>query len=186
MALTPATPREPLHRRRIELQGYRRVDGLFDIEASLVDNKFTDMITATNRCVRAGADVHHMLLRLVVNAELQIVAVEAQTLAAPYGVCAEAPHTLQCLVGLRIGPGWTRAVRERLSGAQGCTHLRELLGPMATVAVQTLSALRQQQVPLGSPEHLQAKRDSCYGYASEHAVNLSPQALHHTPWTGRP
>ena len=33
MPLSPPVEREALHRRAIELNGYRRTDGLFDIEA---------------------------------------------------------------------------------------------------------------------------------------------------------
>ena len=40
--------------------------------------------------------------------------------------------------GLRVGPGWRRAVRARLGGVQGCTHPVELLGPLATTAYQTV------------------------------------------------
>lgn len=175
--------RVPLHSRRIDMKGFRRSDGLYDIEASLVDTKSHDMHTATGRKVVAGTDVHCMLLRLVVDRELQIVEVEADTLAAPYGVCMKAPASLQALVGLRIGPGWARAVRERLTGARGCTHMRELLGPLATAAFQTLSEVRQQRLPMGSQERLLAKRDSCLAYAAEHAQDAAAQPLHYTPWS---
>ena len=35
-------------------------------------------------------------------------------------------------------PSWRRAIRERLGGVEGCTHLVELLGPLATTAYQTI------------------------------------------------
>jgi len=44
------------------------------------------------------------------------------------------------LVGNKIGPGWIRKTRELLGGIEGCTHLVELLGPMATVAFQTTAS----------------------------------------------
>lgn len=183
MDASATVTRAPLHRRRIDMQGYRRSDGLYDIEASLVDTKSHTMHTATGRKLAAGTDLHCMLLRLVVDDGLQIRAVEADTLAAPYGVCITAPQTLQRLVGLRIGSGWMRAVRERLAGAQGCTHLRELLGPLATVAILTLSELRQQRLPMGTAERLQAKMDSCLAYAAGHAQDATAQPLHYTPWS---
>ena len=37
MPLTPPVPRERLHTRNIVCDGYRRGDGLFDIEARLVE-----------------------------------------------------------------------------------------------------------------------------------------------------
>ena len=39
MPLTEPVARELLHLRDIELRGYRRADGLFDIEATLQDTK---------------------------------------------------------------------------------------------------------------------------------------------------
>ena len=46
------------------------------------------------------------------------------------------------LEGLRIGRGFLKAANERVGGTVGCTHLRELLQQMATVAFQTLYAKR--------------------------------------------
>ena len=37
--LDPTTAREPLHRRSIEIHGYKRDDGLYDVEGHLVDTK---------------------------------------------------------------------------------------------------------------------------------------------------
>ena len=42
--------------------------------------------------------------------------------------------------GLRIGSGFHREVRARLGGVHGCTHIIELLGPVATTAFQTMSS----------------------------------------------
>jgi hypothetical protein len=39
MPLSPPVSREELHTRAITLHGYRRDDGLFDIEAHLIDTK---------------------------------------------------------------------------------------------------------------------------------------------------
>ena len=39
MPLPDPVPREPLHTRRVECRGYRRADGLWDIEGHLVDTK---------------------------------------------------------------------------------------------------------------------------------------------------
>ena len=39
MPLTPPVPRERLHTRSVVGDGYRRSDGMFDLEARLVDTK---------------------------------------------------------------------------------------------------------------------------------------------------
>jgi hypothetical protein len=166
MPLPPASPREEMHLRRIELRGFRRADGLFDIEARMDDTKQEPLRLDNGRVVPPAEPVHEMAVRLVVDADLRVVDVMACTDAAPYGVCREAPGTLDVIKGLRIGPGWSRAVRERLSGHRGCTHHTELLGPLATVAFQTLWQVRRAKAQAGNGLGKPAKIDSCYAYAS--------------------
>ena len=69
--------------------------------------------------------------------EDEIVDVEAVTDKSPYQLCGGIAPDFKKLIGLRIGGGFNRAVRERLGGVHGCTHLVELLGPVATTAFQT-------------------------------------------------
>lgn len=162
MALPLTVEREELHHRSIEMRGYRRSDGLFDIEARLIDRKTEEMRNTLGQRTPAGAAIHHMQLRLVVNEELLVVDVAACTLSAPYAQCPEATLSLQRLKGLRIGAGWSRAVRERLAGALGCTHLTELLAPLATVVYQSLWPVRQAKATRPT-----LRLDSCHAYASE-------------------
>ena len=49
MPLPPSVPREELHLRRIELRGYRRQDGRYDIEARMVDTKTSELTLADGR-----------------------------------------------------------------------------------------------------------------------------------------
>jgi hypothetical protein len=164
MSLPVPETRHELHRRSIDLRGFRRADGLYDIEARLVDTKTEDLAVGGGRVVRSGEAVHDMAVRLVVDADLNVKQVFAATEAAPHAICPAASGTLQCLVGLRIGPGWSKAVRERLAGRHGCTHLTELLKPLATVAYQTLWNVRDAR-PLDAAAK-PAKVDSCYAYSS--------------------
>jgi hypothetical protein len=75
----------------------------------------------------------------------EIRAVEAVTDHAPFGVCREVTPNFQRLVGLKIGLGWRRAVQSRVGGIEGCTHIVELLGPVATTAFQTIFPLRARE-----------------------------------------
>ena len=170
MPLPPSVQRDELHLRRIELRGFRRGDGLFDVEARMVDTKTHELALADGRVVPAGEPIHDMSIRLVVDEDLGVIDIVACTDASPFGICPEATETLQSLKGLRIAAGWTAAVRQRLAGRNGCTHLTELLTPLATVAFQTLSQVRQ-----GKPAPVDAngkprKIDSCYAYASDREV----------------
>jgi hypothetical protein len=167
MPLPAPVARLELHLRTIDLRGFHRDDGLYDIEASLVDVKAEDYTVDSGRIIRRGESLHDMAIRLVVDDDLNVKEVFAATDAAPYPICPAAAGTLLCLVGLRIGPGWSRAVRERLAGRQGCTHLTELLKPLATVAIQTLSGLRKSRPDQANGAGKPAKIDSCYAYSAE-------------------
>ena len=140
----PKAAREPLHHRRIEIDGYKRADGLFDIEGRLVDTKSYDFKLAAG-VRRAGEPVHAMWLRLTIDRNLVIVDAEAAMDAVPYAShCGEiAPHYRK-LVGIAIRPGYQRKLKELFGDVRGCTHLSELAGALATAAFQTLAGQRVQ------------------------------------------
>ena len=81
---------------------------------------------------------HHMKVRLTITHDLMITAAEAVTIAGPYAVCPIANDVFANLVGIQIGPGWRRKVSAAIGGNHGCTHITELMGPVATIAYQTL------------------------------------------------
>jgi hypothetical protein len=137
MPLSPPQPRELQHTRAITIHGYQRADGLYDIEAELVDTKTYGFPNHHRGYVAPGDKLHHMLLRLTINNDMDIVTAEAATEAGPYLMCPAAAPNFSRLAGLRIGKGFLRAAAERVGGTQGCTHLRELLQQMGTTAFQT-------------------------------------------------
>ena len=170
MPLPPPAPRDELHLRRIELRGYRRHDGLYDIEARMVDTKTRELTLGDGRIVPLGDPVHDMSIRLVVDEDLNVIDIVASTDASPFDICGEATSTLQSMKGLRIAAGWSAAIRQRLAGRNGCTHLTELLAPLATVAFQTLSDVRQAKPTPVDANGKPRKIDSCYAYASDREV----------------
>lgn len=145
MPLSIPTDREPTHTRRVTCQGYRRADGLFDIEGHLTDVKSYAVPNEFRGTIEPGEPIHDMWLRLTVDEDFHVVAVEAVTDAGPFEVCPAITPNFGRLVGLTIGPGWRRKVQERLGGAEGCTHLVELLGPLATTAYQTMFGERSRR-----------------------------------------
>ena len=176
MPLSDPAERELLHLRDIELRGFRRADGLFDVEARLTDTKTYGFGNADRGWIDPGTPLHGMKARMTVDDTMLIVAFEAVTEHGPYAICPAAAPNFGRLAGLRIGPGFLRAAAERVGGVQGCTHLRELLQPMATVAFQTLSAVRQ---PRRAEQEAQAAKPSvakpallntCLAYASDGSV----------------
>lgn len=163
----PAVPREELHFRRIDMRAFRRADGLFEVEGSVVDRKPFDFQAGPEaNFIPAAQPAHDLGVRLVFDETLLVHEVYTFSAAYPYRECPGGGAALQSLRGLRMSGGWTREVRSRVGGAYGCTHLMELLTPMATAAYQAVAPLRQHL-----PERLDAdgrpvKIDSCYAYGA--------------------
>lgn len=136
--------RRHMQTRRITCEGYQRDDGLYEVEAVLVDTKPYAVIVGDREEIPASEPFHEMRLRIVVDAALLIREAQAQTVHGPYSDCAEINPAYRALVGLTLGAGFMREVRNRLGGAAGCTHLNELLGPAVTTAMQTVWHVRDQ------------------------------------------
>lgn len=137
----PSSPadRQLKHRRQIDVQVFVRDDGLWEAEARLSDVKTHDSALATG--VRAaGQPIHDLMLRLVVDRELNILAAGAESLAVPYpGHCDHHGDTYGRLAGLNLLRGFRDAARERLGGSLGCTHLTELAQVLPTAVVQAMA-----------------------------------------------
>ena len=157
-----------MHQRRVECRGYLRDDGFWDIEGHLVDTKPFDVSNPDRGgSVRAGEPLHEMWIRLTVDTDLVVQQVEAQTDFGPYNVCGDITGNFKALVGLRIAPGWTLKTRSLLGGVKGCTHLVELLGPIATTAFQTIYPVRAQRDEARESQHRPPMLDSCHAYRSD-------------------
>ena len=137
MSLSPPAARQLLHTRKIVCEGYEREDGLYDIEASLVDTKAFAFEHTRRGHLAAGTPVHDMQLRLTVDKDRVVRDIEVVTNSAPYLDCFTVAPPYKALIGASLSSGWRRAVNEAVGGTKACTHLRELLMPAATVAFQT-------------------------------------------------
>lgn len=168
MPLSSPAPREKLHRRDLTCRGYRREDGLWDIEGHLVDTKTYPFSNRHRGEVEAGEPVHEMWLRLTIDEDMIIHRAEAVTDFGPFAICPDIVDRFRHLEGLRIGPGWTREVNGRVGGVNGCTHLVELLRPIATTAFQTLVAARSKRQP--DPDRRPVWLDTCHAHASDGVI----------------
>ena len=172
--LSPAVPREAVHKRQINCNGFVREDGLYDIEAELTDHKTYAFPSDFRGTVTPDLPVHHMVLRITINKDRVIQHAEAITITGPYAICPTANAVFSNLVGLQIGPGWRRKVQAAIGGRHGCTHITELLGPVATIAYQTLygeEARQARQTDTMTDQDKQSSRaqlaNSCVGYADD-------------------
>ena len=167
MSLSKPVQREQKHHRNIDIKGYTRNDGLWDIEAHLIDSKSYTFNNAHRGYIAAGEALHEMWLRLTVDENLVIKDIEAVTSHGPFTICPDATQNFKCLIGETIKTGWTKRTRQLLGGVKGCTHLVELLGPIATVAFQTVYGGNQQNRQSGDKPLL---LNSCYAFAENGAV----------------
>jgi hypothetical protein len=154
MPLSPPAEREHLHTRAIEINGFRRTDGLYDIEAHLTDSKSFGQTNYDRGYIEAGEPIHDMWLRLTVDDRMLIVKAEAVSERTPYLMCPRAAPNFASLEGLTIKAGFLRDANHRVGGAAGCTHLRELLQQMATTAFQAInpSKVKQEMAATREPE----------------------------------
>ncbi len=135
----PSSRRALKHTRIIQFQGFAREDGLWDIDASITDVKTGEVRLASG--VRPpNTPLHDLSLRLTVDTRLTIVSVEAVSDAVPYpGHCDTIAPAYQLLVGLNLMQRFRAAVKERVGGIAGCTHLTELAQVLPTAAMQALA-----------------------------------------------
>ncbi|MEP6679752.1 MAG: DUF2889 domain-containing protein [Betaproteobacteria bacterium] len=142
---SPNVSRARLHSRRVTYEGYRRDDGLFDIDAHMTDTKDGDFALLTG--VRpAGEPVHDMYVRVTIDRSFVIVAIEARTDRMPYpGACDRIGPDYGRLVGANLVKGFRKTLHDAMGGVHGCTHLTELLGYLPTAAVQTFAGLRSRE-----------------------------------------
>lgn len=140
--LPPAVRRTHVHTRTAVYRGYRREDGLWDIEAEMTDAKTYAHETSDRGPLQPGDPVHRMAIRLTVDDTMKISDVAVAMPAAPFAECQQAKPPMSRLIGRTLGPGWRKAIQEELGGVQGCTHFRELLFNMATAAYQTIPLYR--------------------------------------------
>ncbi len=140
MPLPAAQPRTPMHTRRVEYRGFLREDGLWDIEGELHDSKPHAFEIEGEGEWAPGQPVHHMQVRLTIDDAMVVRDVAVSMDAHPHRPCPEAMPPMQALIGEILGRGWRRTIERHLGGTVGCTHLRELLFNLATVAFQTRSS----------------------------------------------
>jgi hypothetical protein len=163
-----ATTRREIHLRRIEMRGYELPDGRVEIDGRVVDTKPHDFTPPTGeRTVPAGQPIHDLGVRMVIDRDMKVVDIETSSDSTPYATCVEGGRALQTMVGARVGPGWSTEVKRRLAGAASCTHLMELLLPMATAAYQALSVVRLAQPDVLDAAGRPVKIDSCYGFRAD-------------------
>jgi len=168
--------RRLMHTRSVECNGFLRDDGLWEVEARLVDTKpFAQAADRYRGELKRGDPVHDIRLRLVVDDNMTIHEAAATMRATPYPTCIEVEPVLGRLVGENIGKGWREVFRRKIDRLDGCTHLSELFGPAVTTLFQTMSygrdpggreTLENQQISGQRPFFI----DGCHSWRTDGPV----------------
>ena len=167
--LSTPEARSLLHKRSVDCYGYLRDDGLYDIEGHLIDVKTYTVEELDRGPIPPGEPIHEMWLRLTIDNAMEIVEVEAKTVWSPYSICSEITPNFKKLKGIAIRPGFILKTRQLLGGINGCTHLVELLGPIATTAFQTVypHRARKKNNKKKVTGHKPALLNSCHAWSDQ-------------------
>jgi hypothetical protein len=173
--LPAPAPREAVHMRSIVCRSYRRDDGMLDIDARFIDTRPFAYDSEFRGACAPGSALHNMQLRLTVDRERYIHALVSAMPGTPYDTCVGVNPNFQRLVGVSIGRGFRKALRERLGGVEGCTHMLALLDAMAAAAVQAFASIAHAPRKPGQSEpvriwRLEALVDTCHSYRSDGPV----------------
>lgn len=179
MALISSVKRTKLHHRSIQCEGFKREDGLWDIEAHLTDQRSYDCSYDPEHRggkIHVGDNVHNMRVRLTLDLDFLIHDAAAISDETPFPICFQAAKVMSRLIGLRMGKGWLKEVRERISTEVSCTHLIDLLTPIANTAYQTMHTALEERAEQRKREDQNFTRkklailDTCIALASDGEV----------------
>ena len=175
MPLPEPTARKHIHTRAIDYRGFEREDGLWDIEAHMTDKKTYQFSNSWRGDILIGEPLHEMLLRVTIDDKFVIQDVMAATEHSPYEMCPNITSAYSSVIGIQMGAGWRKKIRLKVGGVQGCTHLTELLFPMATVAMQTIGPVlnnrkNKADLDVGASDKRPAVLNTCHAWSTDSPV----------------
>ena len=167
MPLPPATDeRTRKHKRSITFEGFKRNDGLWDIEARLVDVKDQDFNLRVGMR-KSGEPIHDISVRVTIDSAMNVVDVVACADYTPFmGVCEQILPDYRKIIGLNLFKGFLKSVKALFGDVRGCAHLSELLMAIPTAAFQTFAG----EVKHGEQEKKPFHLDRCHALSTDSEV----------------
>jgi hypothetical protein len=140
MPLPPATvSRARKHQRSITFEGFRRDDGLWDIEGRLIDAKDKDL-DLPRGVRRRGEPIHDIGVRVTIDRAMTVVDIAVSANHTPFpDVCDRIVPDYRQIVGMNLLKGFLRSIKTLFGGTRGCTHVSELLMALPSAAFQTFA-----------------------------------------------
>lgn len=128
---SPATP-DVLYDRDVRTRLYRHDPKTIRAVATLKDDTYGP---------GGFLSVHDMVLAVTIDeATLTITTVKAEMLGHPHQACPMTLRQMDQLVGLQIGPGFFKELRQRFGGNRGCNHLHTMAQHIGTVTSLSFAA----------------------------------------------
>ena len=173
----PACPRKPMHNRSIQVHSFEREDGLWDIEAELIDSKSYSYTKRNGTLQEAGEPFHHMHLRITIDRSFEIKEAIALYDASPFGVsCSSISGAYQDLVGMNLLKSFRQQIKDRFGRTAGCTHMTELAAVLPTAAVQSMAGQKRAEAESAGRKPFQL--GGCFAWRTDGEVTKE----HYPQW----
>ena len=138
---------ERVHSRDVRIDTFAVDDDHVIVEGVLEDTRHLPSYSLARK-ERPPAQIHGMVVRLMIGGmPARIVDAEADMPEVPVEGCRAAAASVKKLVGMSIVYGFSKEVKDRLDGVEGCSHLTSLILTMGSAAVQGMAAHRGRKPP---------------------------------------
>ena len=172
----PTSPRKPMHNRSIQVHSFEREDGLWDIEAELIDTKSYDFTKKDGSVRKALEPFHHMHIRVTIDTSYTIQDAVVAYDAAPFGPnCTSIVDEYRDLIGMNLLKFFRQQIKERFGRTAGCTHMTELAVVLPTAAVQSMTSKRKSGA---NSERRPFQLDGCHAWRLDGEVTKE----HYPQW----
>ena len=163
----PLQNKERIHSRTITVNTYEIDDSSLLIEGDLVDERFFPSYYYSRSEFLDPGIIHDIRVEMKVSLpRLEITEARAQMRKIPIKECLGVESSAEKIVGIRIKPGFSRDLKERLGGTSGCLHMTTLIYHMGAAAVQGMWAWYSRKREGGSTRSLDYDpgilKDSCW------------------------
>ncbi len=116
-------------------------------------------------------DIHDLKTRVLIDgATFQIVEAEAIGSGVPFEICHKGMDKIKDIIGESIGPGFSKAVRTKLQGPGGCTHVGELMLGSVKAFIQAASRQTPEWV---DQEYYESRWKEWLNYYSDQCIYFS-------------
>lgn len=133
------------HQRRVSYDSYELDNGRIEIEGNLTDVKAFDYPDRERGMLRPGDPVHNISARIILSKDYVVQDFDFTMHDVPFSFCRSAVQP-EALIGACVAHGWRKSLDRAFGPYRGCSHLRELVFGMGTVAFQTISTRGDMEV----------------------------------------